>query len=166
MCLRMDSVGEEEGCHKGFLGVGLGGWEILDSRMNSGSCMRVERNTAAKNWILHRWANRLPFTYESRGIETKRSPQNLRGGSCFVFTPGVGYGDYVEQITYLLFLKLADEMNELGFGDDWSGLDVDIKGEIYEGLLEKRASSSDKGAVQYFNPRPLIRAIVEVHGSI
>lgn len=28
---------------------------------------------------------------------------------------GVGYGDYVEQITYLLFLKLADEMAELGF---------------------------------------------------
>jgi len=28
---------------------------------------------------------------------------------------GVGYGDYVEQITYLLFLKLADEMPELGF---------------------------------------------------
>ena len=28
---------------------------------------------------------------------------------------GVGYGDYVEQITYLIFLKLADEMTELGF---------------------------------------------------
>jgi type I restriction enzyme M protein len=28
---------------------------------------------------------------------------------------GVGYGDYVEQITYMLFLKLADEMTELGF---------------------------------------------------
>jgi len=28
---------------------------------------------------------------------------------------GVGYGDYIEQITYLLFLKLADEMTELGF---------------------------------------------------
>ncbi len=27
---------------------------------------------------------------------------------------GGGYGDYVEQITYLLFLKLADEMTELG----------------------------------------------------
>jgi type I restriction enzyme M protein len=67
---------------------------------------------------------------------------------------GVGYGDYVEQITYLLFLKLADE--------DWSGMDVDIKGAIYEGLLEKTASSSDKGAGQYFTPRPLIRAIVEV----
>jgi type I restriction enzyme M protein len=139
---------------------------------------------------------------------------------------GVGYGDYIEQITYLLFLKLADEMTELGFdnpipkqfawsklssksGDDlevhyrhtlenlgkesglvgiifrkaqnkisnpsdlqrvikmigdedWSGMDVDIKGAIYEGLLEKTASSSDKGAGQYFTPRPLIRAIVDV----
>ena len=139
---------------------------------------------------------------------------------------GVGYGDYVEQITYLLFLKLAEEMTELGFdnpipakfqwselssksGDgleihyrhtletlgkewglvglifrkaqnkisnpsdlarvikmiadeDWSGMDVDIKGAIYEGLLEKTASSSDKGAGQYFTPRPLIRAIVDV----
>ena len=139
---------------------------------------------------------------------------------------GVGYGDYVEQITYLLFLKLAEEMAELGYDDpipaefswselsgrsgdelenhyrhtletlgkepglvgvifrkaqnkianpsdlqrvikmiadeDWSGMDVDIKGAIYEGLLEKTASSSDKGAGQYFTPRPLIRAIVEV----
>lgn len=139
---------------------------------------------------------------------------------------GVGYGDYVEQITYLLFLKLADEMTELGFdnpipdafqwselssksgdelevhyrhtletlgkqpglvgiifrkaqnkisnpsdlqrviamiaAEDWSGMDVDIKGAIYEGLLEKTASSSDKGAGQYFTPRPLIRAIVDV----
>jgi type I restriction enzyme M protein len=46
--------------------------------------------------------------------------------------------------------------------EDWSGMDVDIKGAIYEGLLEKTASSSDKGAGQYFTPRPLIRAIVEV----
>lgn len=28
---------------------------------------------------------------------------------------GVGYGDYVEQITYLLFLKLAEEREELGY---------------------------------------------------
>lgn len=139
---------------------------------------------------------------------------------------GVGYGDYIEQITYLLFLKLAEEMSDLGYdnpiparygwsvlsslsGDeleihyrhtlenlgkepglvgiifrkaqnkianpsdlqrvikmiadeDWSGMDVDIKGAIYEGLLEKTASSSDKGAGQYFTPRPLIRAIVDV----
>ena len=25
---------------------------------------------------------------------------------------GVSYGDYLEQITYLLFLKMADEMNK------------------------------------------------------
>jgi type I restriction enzyme M protein len=25
---------------------------------------------------------------------------------------GVGYGDYLEQITYLLFLKMADEINK------------------------------------------------------
>ena len=29
--------------------------------------------------------------------------------------PGGGAGDYVEQITHLLFLKLAEEMTELGF---------------------------------------------------
>lgn len=139
---------------------------------------------------------------------------------------GVGYGDYVEQITYLLFLKLAEEMSDLGFAnpipaefawselssrtgddlevhyrhtlehlgkepglvgiiyrkaqnkisnpsdlqrvirmiadEDWAGMDVDIKGAIYEGLLEKTASSSEKGAGQYFTPRPLIRAIVKV----
>ncbi len=34
---------------------------------------------------------------------------------------GVGYGDYVEQITYLLFLKLADEMTELGFDNPIPG---------------------------------------------
>jgi len=139
---------------------------------------------------------------------------------------GVGYRDYVEQITFLLFLKLAEEMTDLGYGnpipteycwsqlvnkagddlevhyrhtleslgkesglvglifrksqnkianpsdlqrvikmigdEDWSGMDVDIKGAIYEGLLEKTASSSDKGAGQYFTPRPLIRAMVQV----
>ena len=27
---------------------------------------------------------------------------------------GVGYGDYVEQITYLIFLKMADEREKAG----------------------------------------------------
>ena len=141
---------------------------------------------------------------------------------------GLSYGDYVEQLTYLLFLKMADERSKPPFNkpssipakyawpklikldgdelenqyrhtleglgkqsgmlgiifrkaqnkisnpsdlqrvikmigdEDWSGMDVDIKGAIYEGLLEKTASSSDKGAGQYFTPRPLIRAIVDV----
>ena len=139
---------------------------------------------------------------------------------------GISYGDYVEQITYLLFLKLAEEREDLGYdnpipekyqwpelakqsGDDlenhyrhtleslgresgllgvifrkaqnkianpanlervirmiddedWSAMDIDIKGEIYEGLLERNAQDVKGGAGQYFTPRPLIRAIVEV----
>lgn len=141
---------------------------------------------------------------------------------------GVSYGDYVEQLTYLLFLKMADEQTEPPFnkastipkgfdwksllekdGDEleahyrriletlgkgkgmlgvifrkaqnkiqdpaklkrltelindetWIGLDIDVKGTIYEGLLEKNAEDIKSGAGQYFTPRPLIKAIVEV----
>jgi len=139
---------------------------------------------------------------------------------------GVSYGDYVEQLTYLLFLKMSDErdelyhdseipakynwkslkklegepleghyitiMRELGkqkgiigriflksmnkiqdpaklkrlinMIDDekWLGLDIDIKGTIYEGLLEKNAQDTKGGAGQYFTPRALIKAMVEV----
>ncbi|MFZ2656607.1 MAG: N-6 DNA methylase [Victivallales bacterium] len=46
--------------------------------------------------------------------------------------------------------------------EDWSALDVDVKGEIYEGLLAKNADDVRGGAGQYFTPRPVIRAIVEV----
>ncbi len=141
---------------------------------------------------------------------------------------GVGYGDYVEQLTYLLFLKMADEqtkppfnkasripkkydwqsllskegdelestyrhlLEELGKekgilgvifrksqnkiqdpaklrrlielinGETWVGLDIDIKGDIYEGLLQKNAEDTKSGAGQYFTPRPVTRAMVEV----
>jgi type I restriction enzyme M protein len=139
---------------------------------------------------------------------------------------GLSYGDYVEQLTYLLFLKMADErkmigqdspipdelswaslvrldgdeleahyrhiLTELGVGkgliptifrkaqnrvqdpaklkrlvtlidgENWSRLDVDVKAEIYEGLLEKNAQDVKSGAGQYFTPRPLIKAIVDV----
>lgn len=154
---------------------------------------------------------------------------------------GVGYGDYLEQITYLLFLKMADEINQplyekkLKFPklkdaqgkelpdaetcdwqtlsqkrgleleifynqmlrslgnekgtlgqifiksqnkiqdpskllkiidmidkEEWSLMGTDIKGQIYEGLLEKNAidSSGSSGAGQYFTPRALIKTIV------
>ena len=43
----------------------------------------------------------------------------------------------------------------------WMGLDIDIKGEIYEGLLQKNAEDIKSGAGQYFTPRPLIKAMVE-----
>jgi len=139
---------------------------------------------------------------------------------------GVGYGDYVEQITYLIFLKMADEREQIGQkekvpeeytwnklaaldGDDlelqyrhtlenlgkqsgmlgtifrkaqnkiqdpaklerlikmidkeqWATLPADVKGEIYEGLLERNAQDVKGGAGQYFTPRPLIEAMVEV----
>jgi type I restriction enzyme M protein len=142
---------------------------------------------------------------------------------------GLSYGDYVEQLTFLLFLKMAHELTQLpdpkpspipkSFawpslmkldGDDlethyrhlletlgkepgmlgiifrkaqnkiqdpaklrrliadlidreqWTSLDADVKGDAYEGLLEKNAQDTKGGAGQYFTPRPLIRAIVDV----
>ena len=145
---------------------------------------------------------------------------------------GIGYTEYVEQLTYLLFLKMADEkgidlskkevagddgkkkvvdcswptlqgttgtdildhyidiMRALGkqpgiLGDifaggqsrftkpvslktlinqidetEWTALNVDVKADAYEGLLEKAASEGKKGAGQMFTPRVLIQAIV------
>jgi len=134
---------------------------------------------------------------------------------------GVDYGDYIEQLTYLLFLKMADEkevvipkgcdwntlkvlsgtkltdhysevLRKLRESDgllgaiftqansrfnnpvnlrrlidmideeEWSALDVDVKGAAFEGLLEKAASEGKKGAGQYFTPRPLIQSICRV----
>ncbi|MGA9396716.1 MAG: class I SAM-dependent DNA methyltransferase [Anaerolineaceae bacterium] len=140
---------------------------------------------------------------------------------------GISYGDYVEQLTFLLFLKMDQEgseflgkpsairqelnwsslmkkdgeelethyihiLSELGKGsgliptifrkaqnriqnpallrrlielingETWTGMDIDIKGEIYEGLLEKNAQDTKSGAGQYFTPRALIRAMVDV----
>ncbi len=47
-------------------------------------------------------------------------------------------------------------------GENWSELDVDVKGEVYEGLLARNADDVRGGAGQYFTPRPVIRAIVDV----
>jgi len=46
-------------------------------------------------------------------------------------------------------------------GEVWMGLSIDVKGEIYEGLLQKNAEDLKSGAGQYFTPRPLIKAMVE-----
>ena len=142
---------------------------------------------------------------------------------------GLSYGDYVEQLTFLLFLKMADEqtkppysrparipkdldwaslerldgdpleshyrhiLTELGkqagmlgvifrkaqnkiqdpaklkrlvsdliAKEQWMTLEVDVKGDAYEGLLEKNAADVKGGAGQYFTPRALIKAIVNV----
>lgn len=142
---------------------------------------------------------------------------------------GLSYGDYVEQLTYLLFLKMADEQSKPPFNresivpkdyswailkglsgdqleihyrhtlealgkqggmlglifrkainkiqdpaklqrlivdlmdkEQWSSMAADVKGDAYEGLLEKTASEGKAGAGQYFTPRALISAIVDV----
>ena len=46
--------------------------------------------------------------------------------------------------------------------ETWMGQSIDVKGTIYEGLLERNAGEVKSGAGQYFTPRPLIDAIVAV----
>ncbi|MFM8330307.1 MAG: class I SAM-dependent DNA methyltransferase [Candidatus Methylumidiphilus sp.] len=46
--------------------------------------------------------------------------------------------------------------------ENWMAMDADIKGDIYEGLLSRSAEESPKGAGQYFTPRALIQAVVDV----
>ena len=140
---------------------------------------------------------------------------------------GVGYGDYLEQLTYLIFLKMADEYSQPPYNrnvgipseynwpslkakrgaelevhyvtmlrelankpgmlgqiftkaqnkiqdpaklyrlidmineTEWVTMGADIKGDIYEGLLERNAEDTKSGAGQYFTPRALIKAMVE-----
>lgn len=44
--------------------------------------------------------------------------------------------------------------------EQWSLMGADIKGRIYEGLLEKNAEDTKSGAGQYFTPRALIKTMV------
>ncbi len=135
---------------------------------------------------------------------------------------GLSYPDYVEQLTYLLFIKMSGEQEggpvpaeygwqslvslpppamhehyarvlsalgerggmlglifrnaknkirdpaklqllvvELIGQTEWTGMSTDLKGDAYEGLLEKNARDTKSGAGQYFTPRPLIDAIVQ-----
>jgi len=46
--------------------------------------------------------------------------------------------------------------------ETWLSIDLDVKGVIYEELLSRSAAESSGGAGQYFTPRPIIQAIVEV----
>ena len=140
---------------------------------------------------------------------------------------GISYGDYLEQLTYMIFLKMSDEYSKPPYNRDtgipsgyawsdmnkltgaeleeqykstleklgeqngilgqifkgavnkisnaailyrivqmidrekWVSMSSDVKGEIYEGLLQKNAEDIKSGAGQYFTPRPLIRAMVK-----
>ena len=52
--------------------------------------------------------------------------------------------------------KLKRPINDLIGREDWATLGVDVKGDAYEGLLEKNAADVKGGAGQYFTPRALI----------
>jgi type I restriction enzyme M protein len=52
-------------------------------------------------------------------------------------------------------IKTIDEL-------DWYSAERDSFGDLYEGLLQKMAEETKKGAGQYFTPRVLINAIVEL----
>jgi type I restriction enzyme M protein len=70
-----------------------------------------------------------------------------------------------------IFLKAQNEIQDpaklrrlvgLIDGETWLGLPVDVKGDIYEGLLARNAEDVKSGAGQYFTPRSLIDAMVTV----
>ena len=56
-----------------------------------------------------------------------------------------------------MLAKVIDMINS----ESWLVMGADVKGDIYEGLLEKNAEDVKSGAGQYFTPRALIRAMVE-----
>jgi type I restriction enzyme M protein len=58
--------------------------------------------------------------------------------------------------------KLRRLIADLIDKEQWMSLEVDVKGDAYEGLLEKNAADVKGGAGQYFTPRALISAIVDV----
>jgi len=87
------------------------------------------------------------------------------------------YGKLLEKLSRqggiidTIFLKAQNEIQDpaklsrlVGLIDSetWLGLPVDVKGAIYEGLLARNAEDVKSGAGQYFTPRALIEAMVEV----
>ncbi len=82
-----------------------------------------------------------------------RNLSNSTGLLGLIFTKPISKIEDAAKLRRLV--RLVDEQ-------EWSTLDLDVKGEIYEGLLARNAEDVRGGAGQYFTPRPVIRAIVEV----
>ncbi len=57
--------------------------------------------------------------------------------------------------------KLRRLVADLIDAENWSAMGADVKGDAYEGLLEKNAQDTKSGAGQYFTPRALIAAMVD-----
>lgn len=65
-------------------------------------------------------------------------------------------------MTSLDLAKLRRLIVDLIDKETWVSMSADVKSDVYEGLLEKNAQETKSGAGQYFTPRPLIQAIVDV----
>lgn len=155
--------------------------------------------------------------------------QKIWSMATVLMNDGVSNSDYLEQLTYLLFLKMSDEYSRPPYnratnlpescrwsrltdgdakgaelfarykgiletlseqsgmlqeiysgaqnkisnpamlariiqmidGERWTAMSQDVKGDIYEGLLQRIAEDTKSGAGQYFTPRPLINTIVK-----
>jgi type I restriction enzyme M protein len=57
--------------------------------------------------------------------------------------------------------KLRRVIVDLIDAENWSAMGADVKGDAYEGLLERNAQAIKSGAGQYFTPRALIQAMVD-----
>src|SRR4051812_27909048 len=79
----------------------------------------------------------------------------LKGGMLGVIFKGARCDIHNPALLQQLIVNLIDK-------EDWMSLPVDVKGTIYEELLQRSASESTKGAGQYFTTRAVIQAMVEV----
>ena len=79
----------------------------------------------------------------------------LKSGMLGVIFKGARCDIHNAAVLKQLIVNLIDK-------EDWMSLPVDVKGTIYEELLQRSASESTKGAGQYFTTRAVIRAMVEV----
>ena len=112
-------------------------------------------------------SNRIPTRYtwgalrriDDNGKRLARYHQGLRKLSEYPGLIGLIFTKPQSKISDPAKLQLLIQMID---SEEWSTLDVDVKGEVYEGLLARNADDVRGGAGQYFTPRPVIRAIVEV----
>ena len=79
----------------------------------------------------------------------------LQGGMLGVIFKGARSDIHNPALLQQLIVNLIDK-------EDWLSLPVDVKGTIYEELLQRSASESTKGAGQYFTTRAVIQTMVEV----
>ena len=79
----------------------------------------------------------------------------LQGGMLGVIFKGARCDIHNPALLQQLIVNLIDK-------EDWMSLPVDVKGTIYEELLQRSASESTKGAGQYFTTRAVIRTMIEV----